>query len=258
MNPLDTANLLNLQCKLICEGTFFLQSPLTQAFDSSCIGVYLQELQNNRYRLSDNADTLFNALTSGITSNPRRSRQLQDIIERNQVQLSEQGEIFSSCKQHELPWQLARMLDTLSCIGQVCSDWMPLPAETITRFDRQLGAALKARFEHQLKFSYCQHGASGHELSFPFALEQNNNIRLIQTVASSKNKINWEKVYHTIGKMSDLRNASPHLPRYVVIEPAADAAETQKAILALTDCAHVILYQNTDQLAAALTHDTDK
>ncbi|MBE0508968.1 MAG: DUF1828 domain-containing protein [Marinospirillum sp.] len=253
MNPLDSANLLNLQCKPVTEGTVFLQSPLTQAFDSSCIGVYVQELQNNRYRISDNADTLFNALTSGITSNPRRSRQLQDIIERNQVQLSEQGEIHCSCSLDELSWQLARMLDAITCIGQLCSDWIPLPTETTTRFDRQLGAALKTRFGQQLKSSYSHYGASGHELNFPFALEQDNSIRLIQTVASSKNQINWEKVYHTIGKMSDLRNAAPQIPRYVVIEPATDATETQKAILALTDCAHVILYQDTDQLAEALT-----
>lgn len=253
MNPLDSANLLNLQCKPVTDGTVFLQSPLTQAFDSSCIGVYVQELQNNRYRISDNADTLFNALTSGITGNPRRSRQMQDIIERNQVQLSEQGEIHSSCHQDELPWQLARMLDAITRIGQACSDWMPQPTETTTRFDRQLGAELKTHFGQQLKSSHSQYGASGHELNFPFALEQNNLLRVIQTVASSKNQINWEKVYQTIGKMSDLRNAAAQIPRYVVIEPASDAAETQKAILALTDCAHVILYQDIQQLAEALT-----
>jgi|GEM_PF-736485 hypothetical protein len=252
MNCDDAGSLLNLTCKSVTEGLTFLQSPLTLAFDGSGLGAYVQELGNERYRISDNANTLFAAQTHGISTSAKRGDHLQRIAQSCQVNLSNDGELFSVCKAEELPYFLARFLDATARIGQACNEWLPKPATSLTRFDRQIGSVLKSHFQQDLHNYYAVPGASGHNLNFPFALQTGDQLRLIQTVPTSKGLPNWEKVYHAVGKLSDVRNANPELECLTIIEGSIDLQETQKAVIALSDCSHVIAFENPEQLLRAL------
>ncbi|WP_404418747.1 DUF1828 domain-containing protein [Marinospirillum sp.] len=120
MNCEDAGALLNLTCKPVTDGLVFLQSPLSLAFDGSGLGAYVQELGNERYRISDNANTLFAAQTFGMASNAKRADQLQQIARSCKVELSDHGELFTVCKAEELPWFLARFMDAMTRIGQAC------------------------------------------------------------------------------------------------------------------------------------------
>jgi len=254
MNCIDTSNLLNLSCQPVSDSLFFLQSPLTLAFDNQNIGAYVQDIGNGRFRISDNSDILVAAQTLGLQGTSKRGAALERILANLQVKLSDDGELFSVCDQSELPYHLARFIDAATRISQAVSGWLPKPSEQITRFDRTIGVALKKHFKDSLQQNYAITGASGHQLTFPFALDQgDDDISLIQTVSSDPDKPKWDKVYHTLGKLSDVSNSYPNLKRFVIMEGSRNDIETHKAINALADCASVILYKNDDtQLKKAL------
>lgn len=252
MNCIDTSKMLNFQCKPVADGLFFLQSPLVMAFDNQNIGVYVQEISKTRYRITDNSDILFAAQTLGLNGTRARGAALDQIAQKALINLSDDGELYAVCDRSELQYYLARFMDAATRITQAVSDWLPKPSDNITRFDITIGNALAKHFTSQLKRNYTVYGASGHQLNFPFAIDSDDSIKLIQTVSSSPDQPKWDKVYHTLGKLADVRNADPDLKRYVVLEGSSNDIETHKAISALADCSKVILYQDDKTLLKAL------
>lgn len=121
----ELENLLQLKCRPLSEYLVYLQSPLTLAFDGNHLGVYLENLGKERYRLSDNAETLFTALAAGMKASGKRGEQLKQAVDQHQLHLSEQGELYVSCTWEELPYQVARFLEATAGISQLCQSWMP-------------------------------------------------------------------------------------------------------------------------------------
>jgi len=125
MNLAELETLLQVQLRTISDDLVYLQTPLTLAFDGNHLGVYVEHLGSERYRLSDNAELLFTALAAGMKATGKRGEQLKLAVNQHQLQLSQQGELFCTCTQDELPYWVARFLDASAGISQLCRDWIP-------------------------------------------------------------------------------------------------------------------------------------
>lgn len=123
MTQEQLSSLFNLDCKQLKEELFYIQSPMTLAFDGSHLGAYLEDLGNNRYRISDNAETLFIAMAAGIKLTNKRSQELKQHFQNREPGLSPQGELFVVAELDELTYYLARFFDAQALIGCLVANW---------------------------------------------------------------------------------------------------------------------------------------
>lgn len=240
---------LGFKCKPVADGLVYLESPLSLPFDGNLIGAYIQDMGNGQVRISDNADTLFVAMTHGVKPTAEKGRKLADLVAASGLELSDNGEIFKACPEGQLGFYLARFIEAAEHVGFACNKLRPAP---VSRFDQVVGAALKAAYPKTLKTDYKIVGASGHQLTLPFALEaEDGKATLIQTVSTRDGKVDWSLVYRAVGKMLDIKNAHESTQRRVILE-AGDEDDNRKAATALADAASVIIYTNPLQLRHAL------
>jgi hypothetical protein len=240
---------LGFKCKPVADGLFYLESPLTLPFDGNLIGAYIQDIGNGHVRISDNADTLFVAMTHGVKPTAERGRKMAELVASSGMELSDQGEIFKACPESQLGFYLARFIEAAEYVGFACNKMRPSP---MSRFDQVVGSALKKAYPKNLKTDYKIIGASGHQLTLPFAIEvEGGKTALIQTVSNKDGKVDWSLVYRAVGKMLDIKNAHEDTARHVILEPG-DEDDSRKAATALADAASVIIYAGPQHLVASL------
>lgn len=236
---------LGFNCRPVADGLFYLESPLSLPFDGNLIGAYIQEMGNGQVRISDNADTLFAAMTHGVKPNAEKGRKLADLVAASGLELSDRGEIFKACPESQLGFYLARFMEAAEHVGFACNKMRPAPA---SRFDQVIGSALKAAYAMKLKTDFKITGASGHQLTLPFVIEaEKGPATLIQTIAAKDGKVDWSLVYRAVGKMLDIKNAHADSKRRVILEPGDDD-ENRRAATALADAATVVIYTGTKHL----------
>lgn len=249
MNCAELGNALAMTCVPVKDDLFYMESSITVPYDGNLIGAYVQDVGRGRVRISDNADTLFHAMTIGVAPSATRGKRLATIAAEHHVQLSEAGELFVACDESDAPFYLSRLVEAAIAISYACTHWQPA-AES--KFERVVSQALRAQFPRGVKRSYEIRGASGHQLKFPFAIVSETAApQVIQPISASGDSPYWPSVYHTLGKMIDLKNAVPAARRVVVLEPT-DEAEMSKAATALSECATVIVFSTPKRLAEAL------
>jgi len=226
-----------------------MESHVTVPYDGNLIGAYVEDIGRDRVRISDNADTLFHAMTVGIQPTAGRGRRLAAIAANNHVQLSEEGELFVACDRKDAHFYLTQLIDAAASISYACSQWQ---VTSESRFERVISAALKKSFKGNIKRQFTITGASGHQLKFPFALDvETSRIQVVQTISAVSDVPHWPSVYQALGKMIDIKNAIPDIHRVVVFEQAA-ANEMSKAAAALAECASVVIYNGPESLSRAL------
>lgn len=245
MNCTMISSQLGFKCKPVSDSVYYIESPLTLAFDGNLIGAYVQDLGNGNMRISDNADTLFSAMTHGLRPTAAKGRKLAELVEMSGLELSDGGEIFKTCTQDQLPFYLARFVEAAEHVGFACNKLRPSP---ISRFDRLIETALRGAYQGRLKTDFHIVGASGHQLTFPFAiLDEGEDSTVIQTIPTKNGKVDWSLVYRAVGKMLDIKNAHSGAIRKVILEPG-DEDDNRKAATALTDAAEVLIYTGTNHL----------
>ncbi|WP_177325215.1 MULTISPECIES: DUF1828 domain-containing protein [unclassified Pseudomonas] len=222
---------------------------MTVPYDGNLIGAYVEDIGRGRVRISDNADTLFHAMTVGIQPTASRGRKLADIAADNHVHLSDDGELFVACDKENASFYLTQIIDAAASISYACSQWQ---VASESRFDRVVSDALKKSFPGKVKRNFTITGASGHQLKFPFAIDvETPEIQVVQTVSAVNGVPYWPSVYQALGKMIDVKNAIPSIRRTVIFEEAA-ANEISKASAALVECASVLIYSTPAQLTKGL------
>ncbi len=209
------------------------------------IGAYVQDLGQGRVRITDNADTLFHAMTMGVAPNATKAAKLATIAAECHFALSESGELHTSCTQADVPYYMARFIEAASQISQACDLWRPAP---ISKFEKIVSRALRSGFPKRVKRDFEIQGASGHELKFQFALDVGStHPKIIQTVSAQDGTPHWLSVYSTLGKMVDLKNAAPQTRRLVILE-SANPQDLSKAASALAESASVLVFSTASQL----------
>lgn len=248
MNCTLISSRLGFKCKPVTDDVFYIESPLTLAFDGNLIGAYVQNLGNGNVRISDNADTLFAAITHGVKPTAAKGRKMAELVEMSGLELSDDGEIFKSCSEDQLAYYLARFIEAAEHVGFACNKLRPSP---ISRFDRVVETALRSAYAGDLKTDFHIVGASGHQLTLPFAITgPDRDTTLIQTIPTKNGKVDWSLVYRAVGKMLDIKNAHGDTHRKVVLEPG-DEDDNRKAATALADAAEVVIYTGSNHLIQA-------
>ncbi|MDV9031341.1 DUF1828 domain-containing protein [Pseudomonas sp. RAC1] len=245
MNCTQMTEAFGLSCTHINGGLIYLESPISLAFDGTLIGAYVQDMGQGRVRITDNADTIFHAMTMGVSPNANKAAKLAAIAADCHIALSDQGELHVSCSEHEVPYYMARFIEAASQISQACDGWRPAP---VSKFEKIVSKALRAGFPKRVKRDYEVVGASGHELKFQFALDvESGSPRIIQTVSAQDDRPHWLSVYSTLGKMVDLKNAAPSARRLVILE-SANPEDLGRAASALAESASVVVFRTPAQL----------
>ncbi|WP_462382241.1 DUF1828 domain-containing protein [Pseudomonas sp. Marseille-QA0892] len=249
MNCVELGNALALTCVPVNDGLVYMESHVTVPYDGNLIGAYVEDIGRGRVRISDNADTLFHAMTVGIQPTAARGRRLATIAADNHVQLSDDGELFVACDEQDAPFYLTQMIDAAAAISYACGQWQ---AAGESRFERIVSTALKQAFPGKVKRNFTLTGASGHQLKFPFALGVDTaDVQVVQTISATADAPHWPSVYQALGKMIDIKNAIPGIRRTVVLEQA-QANEISKAASALAECASVVIFSTPARLTEAL------
>jgi len=249
MNCTLISSKLGFKCKPVSDDVYYLESPLTLAFDGNLIGAYVQDLGGGNMRISDNADTLFTAITHGVRPTAAKGRKMAELVEMSGLELSDSGEIFKTCTEDQLAFYLARFIEAAEHVSFACNKLRPSP---VSRFDRVIETALRSAYPAVLKTDFHIVGASGHQLTLPFALvEEGEESTIIQTIPTKNGKVDWSLVYRAVGKMLDIKNAHSGTVRKVILEPG-DEEDNRKAATALTDAAEVLIYTGTNHLIEAM------
>lgn len=238
-------------CEPVTDGVIYAESPFLLVGDGSHLGAYIQDIGGNKVRLSDNADTIFNAMTYGVQLRQGALRSLQSIAQSRGLDLGENGELFAVCPQQEVGEYFARFLEAAFMFGEFLHAKRPEPK---SGFEQQVGRILAAKYGKRLTRNKAVTGASGHELQFPFCLDSGRSEQqFIQPIAvKADGTVNWKSVYQATGKFLDLKNNDIPGARVVVLEPAFIAEATQQAELVLQNAAKVIEFSGDDHLVAAL------
>lgn len=245
MNCTQMSESFGLACTHINSGLVYLESPISLSFDGTLIGAYVQDIGQGRVRITDNANTLFHAMTMGVSPNANKATKLAAIAADCHMSLSDNGELHVSCSEAEVHYYMARFIEAASQISQACDAWRPAP---ISKFEKIVSKALRAGFPKRVKRDYEIQGASGHDLKFQFALDvDSGNPQIIQTVSSQDDRPHWLSVYSTLGKMVDLKNAVPQARRLVILE-SANPSDLGKAASALAESASVLVFTTPTQL----------
>lgn len=251
MNCENVIQSLGFRCQAVSDDVLYVESPLTMVFDGSMVGAYIQDIGRGRIRISDNADTMFTAMCWGMNPHPKTSKKISRLATESGISLSDRGELYVTGNEEATAFLLASFIEASVRIGHVFNQTKPIPT---SKFERKIAKVVKSHFGDRMKRNATIMGASGHQLTFPFALDfGSQRQQVIQTVPilGSGNQ-NWRSIYQTVGKMADLKNSSIQCRRVVILEPSPDATETDKARNALVEFASVISYQSAEQIQRSL------
>lgn len=244
MNCAELSTQLGFRCKPVNEGLMYVESPLALAFDGMLIGAFVQEIGRGIVRITDNADILFTAMTHGIKPNAARAKSFSLMARESGFELSDDGEIYATCPSDQVGFHLARFMEVASRIGFACEEAI---AVSPPRFEIKIGKVLARRFGKRVRRSFSVVGASGHQLTFPFVLDQGTAHQMaIQTIPSgTKGKPNWGSIYGAVGKMGDLKNSGDSTVRTIILQ-AGDEESIQQATVALAEVASIVIYDGND------------
>lgn len=253
MKCADFANAFGLTCEQIKNDLSYLQTTMTDPFGGNLIGFYAQDLNHDRIRLSDNADTLFSAMCAGIKPTTKRGQSLAIAAEKKGVNLSDHGELHLTFHSKDIGFYVARFIEAMLYIGTYCESWLPTERQDKdSLFEKNVREELRAAFPGQVKTDYEITGASGNQLKFNFAIApETPQGRIIQVIPIHGNKHYWPTIYSIVGKMMDVKNIRPNLNRYVIIENSK-TVETARAGTIISECANVIQYNQKGNLKEQL------
>jgi hypothetical protein len=241
------ANLLQnfgYDCAPRPDGALRIWAPFTFD-DGEHLGVYVEPNGDGQWLVTDHADTLMHASAQGAELKSSRINLLRKKF--NAVDLSKGGEISIVSSEEDLPAAVTAVLNMAISITHLEDSWRPQVYEE--KFISTVGKELESVVGNKLHRKAIVTGVSGHQIEFPFAIDDPDAGRqYIQPVAYGNDHVAWANVYKTHGKMSDIKSAGAEdKQRIVIIEDALSDAEIGKAITLLSLAATVLLYSHRAQ-----------
>ena len=226
---------LGYNCYELSESLSQFVSPFSRGIDGELVGLYVQKINTDHYRVSDGGDAISHMLSFGITLNKKRTDYLIKQAYREGVTLSEDtGEIHISAKESELGDAINRVISFSLEIGYLESSWVTSSKNPL--FKDFVGDYLKSNIR-KVESNVSVSGLSGHQLEIPYVIRGENNIIYIETVGRKNDKVNWSSVYKVTGAMSDLRMEDAK--RCIVLDDLNDL-DTKQAEVALSEHAIVL------------------
>lgn len=215
----------------------YLESIYSARGDGTMLGAYIVEHGKDRLLVTDDGDTLFNALSCGTEISHSRSKAYRKLVETNGALLTTDGRIEIETQQAKLTPALSAFFRAALAVSDLAHKQRPSDSE---RFIRTVGEDL-SRFGHRLARRPTITGLSGHQLAFHFGLDvASDEATMIHTVAAKDGGLKWGDVYEAGGKFKDAKAARGHLRLVAVLE---DAKDVEKASSFFADLADVLVFK---------------
>jgi hypothetical protein len=225
---------LGYTCFPMGESVSRLLSPLTFP-DGEMAGAYIHDLGGNRYRVSDEADTLAYLRTHNINLRPNRIAIVENIATCNGVELSENGELHASATKDTLSWVISNLINASLNVSHYQNDWA---AQVKNRTFRDfVDDFLRGTFDN-VERKVRVRGLSGIQLEIPFVIPGSKPV-YVHTVGGKSGNLNLHKVFEVAGMMRDLRETDAKLAVILDDQPSPDLG---KAEAVLADTASVYPY----------------
>jgi hypothetical protein len=244
MNCTNLLENLGFSCAPRKNGALRLWSPFTFD-DGEHLGLFLEPLGDDKWLVTDHADTLMHASAMGARLTKPRLEQIRSRFPN--IELTEGGALRATASQSELSAKVTSVLNTAIAISHAEPRWLPKMNEE--RFIQMVGRELEAVAGKRLQRGVSVQGVSGHQLEIPFVIDLPNTGRhYIQPVASGDEHVDWSNVYRAGGKMLDLKSAgADDHQRIVIIEDCAGDDELGKAITFLSVTTSVLMFSHRTQ-----------
>lgn len=244
MNCANLLETLGYDCVPRYNGALRLWSPFTFD-DGEHLGVYVEPRGSEQWLVTDHADTLMHASALGAKLTKARLERVRHRL--GVVQLTEGGALSLVTGRDDLPNAVTAVLNAAITISHVERDW--LPKRHHDRFNAVLDKDLEGVAGARLKRKITVTGVSGHQIEFPFAVEDPEvGMQYIQTVAHGDERLDWGDVYKAGGKMLDLQSAGAEdSQRIVIVEDQPGDEDLGKAVTLLGYTAMVLLYSHREQ-----------
>lgn len=244
MNCANLLENLGYTCAPRQNGALRLWSPFTFD-DGEHLGLFLEPSDNGQWLVTDHADTLMHASAHGAKLTPARLDKIR--AQFAAVKISEGGALMAVTGQDNLARAVTDVLNTAIAISHAEESWKPKTREQ--KFIAAVGQELEAVAGKTLQRSVTASGVSGHQIEFPFAIDDPAiGRRFIQPVAYGDERVDWGNVYKASGKMFDLKSAgAEEVQRVVIVEDSPGDEELGKAVTLLSYTAMVLLFSHRTQ-----------
>lgn len=226
---------LGYSCHNISNDILQLVTPFTKGNDGELIGVYIQRLSDDRYRVTDGGDSLAHMMQHNIRLNKNRTEELSVKGFREGVDLSEIGEFYAVASKRNLTDIVNRVLTMCLEVGHMESIW--LGSIKSKAFVDRVREFLFQTYDHVAQDARLR-GISGHQIEIAFSVKGTTDTSYLQPAGTRAGKLYWPTIYKVSGMMGDLREAPGR--RFVILDDSVDSSELGAAITTLSEHASVL------------------
>lgn len=247
MNCMHIKEALGYQCTPVKEGVFFLNSAFTHGYDPESLGVYVVDDGQGNLVITDDGNQLFTAQSHGVNITKRRIEKLDKLLSAYHLSIKNTGEVTGTCRQDELSLFLPRYFEASIRLSDAISEMFPGAPKS---FEDRVGEILnKGLARQRITRNFTTQGASGHQLTFPFAVDINtDHAKVIQPISIRGQDPHWSTVMQTLGKLVEFKQAHENITAFVVLEPGANAEGAAQAKAALVQYANILELNNESLL----------
>lgn len=192
---------LGYECHSVADDLICITTPFTLD-DGSVIQAYIEQCADNRFIVTDDAQTLWTMDSRGISLSSSRIATLKNSLKKYGVELNARAEITMCADREQLPQALQRIIQSSILAEALGQDWYKRPQD---RFESSVKSSFRAKaFPQKLLFDQKVTGISGHSISVPITLSgaQRQTKRIFATKVA-KNR-SWASAYGVLGKIMDL------------------------------------------------------
>lgn len=229
-----------------------IASPFTLADDGEQLCFSIIYPNSNSFKLIDDYQVAMHAAMKGILLNKGKIDLLNRTVGISQAKFEEDGQISASGNLSSLQDAILDATKLAMAFSFNYHKWMP--KFNNTQFRLLVEKALRATIDDNKIMKECSiTGASGHVIKFPYAIQLHDSKILIETVATTdKQSIDWNNVYRSHGRLSDVKKIDDRNKRLVIIEQSPNKSEFERASSFLADVASIRTLESTNNWAKEL------
>lgn len=248
MNCMHIKEALGYQCTPVKEGVLFLNSGFTHGYDPESLGAYVVDSGGGRITVTDDGNQLFTAQTHGVNVTPRRVKKMGDMLAAYNLSITAAGEVAGTCKPGEVGHFMQRYFEASIRLSDAIWEMFPGAPKS---FEDRVGKLLtKGIDKRRITRDFTTQGASGHQLTFPFAIDaQTDHAKVIQPISTRGQDPRWSTVMQTLGKLVEFKQAHESTSAFVVLEAGASNEGAQHAKTALVKYASIIEHDNKELIS---------
>ncbi|RZN55155.1 DUF1828 domain-containing protein [Avibacterium paragallinarum] len=237
---------LGYECHSIADDLILINTPFTLE-DGSVIQAYIEQVGENRFTVTDDAQTLWEMNARGINLTTNRIDQIKSTLKRYGLNLNDRAEINTTTSGEMLTHNLQRIIQAAIITDTLAMDWYNVP---IDKFEIMVKSDFRHhQFPQNIGFDVKKSGLSGHQITIPISLTGGERHTKQIFTTSVKAKGSWSSAYGVLGKIMDLTNptAQTNDESYVVIDDKAVGDQLNKLILLFNQSpAKILPYDKKD------------